>query len=76
MKILDRSKYELEDPDPHPERSPEYTDAIYYLLSFDPSDDFREFLTALLPGGVYDPPAPPGRLRRAAGKVKRTLTRA
>ncbi|MFM8526926.1 MAG: hypothetical protein ACKOBH_02225, partial [bacterium] len=31
LKILDRSKYELEDPDPHPERSPEYTDAIYYL---------------------------------------------
>ncbi|MFM9043857.1 MAG: hypothetical protein ACKOPI_06960 [bacterium] len=76
VQILDESKYELEELDPHPERSPEYTDAIYYLLSFDPAEDYREFLISLLPGGVYDPPAPPGRLRRAAGKVKRTLTRA
>ncbi len=76
VQILDRSKYELEEVDPHPEESPEFADAIYHLLSFDPTEDYREFLISLLPGGVYDPSPPPGRLRRAAGKVKRTLTRA
>ncbi len=74
VQILDRSKYELEEVDPHPERSPEFADAIYHLLSFDPSEDYREFLISLLPGGVYDPPPPPGRLRRVASRAKRALT--
>jgi hypothetical protein len=74
VQILDRSKYEMEEVDPHPERSPEFADAIYHLLSFDPSEDYRKFLISLLPGGVYDPPPPPGRLRRVASRAKRALT--
>ncbi len=74
VQILDRSKYELEEIDPHPEESPEFADAIYHLLSFDPTEDYREFLISLLPGGVYDPPPPPGRLRRVASRAKRALT--
>lgn len=74
VQILDRSKYEMEELDPHPEQSPGFADAIYYLLSFDPAEDYREFLISLLPGGVYDPPPPPGLLRRVTSRAKRTLT--
>ena len=74
MKIFDESTYDYEEVDPHPERSPEFADAIYHLLSFQPSDEFRDFLISLLPGGVYDPPPPPGRLRRVASRAKRALT--
>jgi hypothetical protein len=74
VQVLDRSKYELEELDPHPDKSPGFVDAIYYLLSFEPAEDYRELLISLLPGGVYDPPPPPGRMRRVAGRAKRALT--
>ncbi len=74
LKIFDESAYDYEEVDPHPEESPEFAEAIYYLLSFQPSDDLRDFLISLLPGGVYDPPPPPGRLRRVFSRAKRALT--
>lgn len=74
LKILDQSGYDFDPPDPQPEASPEYTEAIYHLLSFEPGEALIAYLVSLLPGGVYDPPPPPGLLRRAAGKVKRVLT--
>lgn len=73
LKIFDESAYDYEEIDPHPEQSPEFADAIYYLLSFRPSDDLRDFLISLLPDGIYDPPPPPGTLRRVASRAKRAL---
>ena len=73
LKIFDDSAYDYEEIDPHPEESPEFADAIYYLLSFEPSEDYREMLISFLPGGVYDPPPSPGRLRRVASRAKRAL---
>lgn len=75
LKIFDESAYEFEELDPQADQSPEYAEAIYYLLSFDPAEDYRDYLISLLPGGVYDPPSPPSRLRRAAGKLKGSIVR-
>lgn len=75
LSILDESAYDFEEFDPDADQSPEYADAIYYLLSFNPADDYRDYLISLLPGGVYDPPSPSplSRLRGVAAQARRRL---